>query len=156
MSPVPELKVEYAFTVRATLAPPIVIGNGPEGLRRFIPITGGSFAGPLLSGNVVAGSGDWQVVRGDGVLNADARYTLEAEDGTLIAVHNRGVRHAPPEIMEKLTRGESVPAGSYYFRTSASFEAPVGGRYEWVNRTVFVSTAEREPNLAVIHFYRLL
>jgi hypothetical protein len=156
MPEVPELKVEYAFTVRATLAPPIVIGKGPEGLRRFIPITGGAFAGPLLSGKVVAGSGDWQVVRADGALNVEARYTLETEDGTLIAVNNRGVRHASPDIMDKLMRGESVPAGSYYFRTAASFETAVGGQHDWVNRTLFVSTAEREPNLAVIHFYRLL
>jgi hypothetical protein len=156
MPEVPELKVEYAFTVRATLAPPIVIGKGPDGLRRFIPITGGAFAGPLLSGKVVEGSGDWQIVRADGVLNVEARYTLETEDGTLIAVNNRGLRHAPPDVMDKLMRGESVPAGSYYFRTAATFETPVGGSHDWVNRTVFVSTAEREPNLAVIHFYRLL
>jgi len=153
---VPDLKLEYAFTVRATLAPPVVIGNGPEGLRRFVPITGGTFAGPLLSGKVVPGSGDWQVVRADGALNVEARYTLEMQDGVLVAVNNRGIRHAPPDIMAKLTRGESVPAGSYYFRTSAMFEAPVGSPYEWVNRTVFVSTAEREPNAAVIHFFRLL
>ena len=152
----PELKLEYAFTVRASLADPVVIGHGPEGLRRFIPITGGTFAGPLLSGKVVAGSGDWQVVRADGALNVEARYTLEMPDGVLIAVHNRGIRHAAPEIMAKLSRGETVPPGSYYFRTSALFEAPLGSAYEWVNRSVFVATAEREPNTAIIHFFRLL
>jgi hypothetical protein len=153
---VPELKLEYAFTVRATLAAPVVIGNGPEGLRRFIPITGGTFEGPLLSGKVVPGSGDWQVVRADGALNVEARYTLETPDGVLIAVHNRGIRHAPADIMAKLARGEPVPPGSYYFRTTALFEAPVGSPHEWVNRSVFVSTAEREPNAAIVHFYRLL
>jgi hypothetical protein len=58
--------------------------------------------------------------------------------------------------MAKLTRGEAVPASSYYFRTSATFEAPLGSPHEWVNRTLFVATAEREPNAAIIHFFRLL
>ena len=152
----PTLKTEFAFTVRASVAPPIVIGNGPDGLRRFVPILGGTFTGPLLSGKVVAGGGDWQVVRGDGVLSADAKYTLETSDGVLIAVTNRGIRHAPPDIMAKLTRGEPVPADSYYFRTAAQFEAPVGGKYDWVNRVIFAATAEREPNAAIIHFFRIL
>ena len=153
---VPELKLEFAFTVRASLEAPLVIGNGPEGLRRFVPITGGTFAGPLLSGKVVPGSGDWQVVRADGVLNADARYTLEAQNGLRFSVHNRGIRHAPPDIMEKLTKGEPVPPTSYYFRTAALMEAPLGSELDYLNRTLFIATAEREPSTAVIHFFRLL
>jgi uncharacterized protein DUF3237 len=153
---VPELNVQFAFTVRASLDVPVVIGNGPEGLRRFVPITGGTFDGPLLSGKVVPGSGDWQVVRPDGVLKAEARYTLETPGGTLVAVTNRGIRQASPEVMERLTRGERVPANAYYFRTSATFEAPLGSECDWVNRTLFVATAEREPNTAIIHFFRVL
>jgi hypothetical protein len=152
----PELNLEFAFTVRASLASPIAVGQAPDGLRRFVPITGGTFAGPLLNGRVVPGSGDWQIVRSDGALNAEARYILETADGVLIAVNNRGVRHAPPDVMEKLNRGERVPASSYYFRTSATFEAPVGSAHEWVNRTLFVATAEREPATAIIHFFRVL
>jgi hypothetical protein len=138
------------------VAPPIVIGNAPEGLRRFVPILGGTFTGPLLSGKVVAGGGDWQVVRSDGVLAVEARYTLETSDGVLIAVTNCGIRHAPPDIMAKLTRGEPVPQDSYYFRTTAQFEAPLESNCEWVNRVVFAATAEREPDAAIIHFFRVL
>ena len=152
----PELNLEFAFTVRASLASPIAVGQAPDGLRRFVPITGGTFAGPLLQGKVVPGSGDWQIVRSDGALNAEARYILETQDGVLIAVNNRGVRHAAPDVMAKLNRGELVPPTSYYFRTSATFEAPVGSAHEWVNRTLFVATAEREPSTAIIHFFRVL
>jgi hypothetical protein len=152
----PEINLDFAFTVRASLAPPIVVGQAPDGLRRFVPITGGSFAGPLLNGKVVPGSGDWQIVRSDGALNAEARYILETDDGVRISVNNRGVRHAPPDVMAKLNNGELVPATSYYFRTSATFEAPVGSAHEWVNRTLFLATAEREPSTAVIHFFRVL
>ncbi len=156
MATQPELKTEYAFTARVAVSSPVTVGNGPEGLRRFIAIEGGPIAGPLLTGKVLAGSGDWQVVRADGVLNVEARYTIETNDGVLIACTNRGIRHASTEIMAKLMRGEPVPIDSYYFRTTAQFEAPVGSRYEWMNRAMFCGKAEREPNAAIIHFFRVL
>ncbi len=151
----PALKTEFAFTARVSVGPALVIGNGPEGLRRFIPILGGTFTGPLLSGKVLVGSGDWQVVRPDGVLALEARYTLETSDGVLIAVTNRGIRHGPPDVIAKLTRGEPVPPESYYFRTVAQFEAPVGSPHEWTNKVMFVATAERDAQWAVIHFFRV-
>lgn len=152
----PALETQFAFTARVAVAPPTSIGHGPEGLRRFVPILGGPASGPLFNGKVIAGSGDWQVVRDDGVLNVEARYTLESHDGVLIACTNRGIRHAPPEVMEKLMRGEPVPADSYYFRTSAQFEAPLGSAYEWMNRALFTGKAEREPSAAIVHFFRVL
>jgi hypothetical protein len=151
----PVLETEFAFTARVAVAPPITVGDGPEGLRRFVAIEGGPVAGPLFNGRVVPGSGDWQVVRADGVLKAEARYTLESHDGVLVACTNHGIRHAPPEIMASLMRGEPVPLDSYYFRTSAQFEAPIGSPYEWMNRTLFAGKAEREPSAAIIHFFRI-
>jgi hypothetical protein len=150
------LNTEFAFTARVAVAPPVVVGNGPTGLRRFVPILGGTFAGPLLNGKVLEGSGDWQVVRPDGVMDVEARYTLETTSGVLIAVTNRGIRHAPPDVMAKLMRGEPTPPDSYYFRTSAQFEAPLGSDCEWLNRAMFAGRAEREPNAAIVHFYRIL
>lgn len=152
----PVLQSEFAFTARVSVAEPIVIGTGPEGLRRYVPITGGTFDGPLLRGRVLSGGGDWQYVRSDGVLVAEARYTLETAEGVLVVITNRGLRHAPPDVMARLTRGERVPPGSYYFRTLAQFEAPVGSACDWVNRAVFAATAEREPDAAVVHFFRIL
>jgi hypothetical protein len=156
MSTQPELQTEFAFTARVSVSSPVTVGNGPEGLRRFVAIEGGTIIGPLLTGKVLAGSGDWQVVRADGVLNVEARYTIETSDGVLIACTNRGIRHASADIMAKLMRGEPVPIGSYYFRTTAQFEAPVGSSYEWMNRAMFSGKAEREPNAAIVHFFRVL
>src|ERR1044071_9834005 len=102
----PEPQTQYAFTARVKVAAPTTIGNGPEGLRRFVAIEGGPVEGPMFKGRVIAGSGDWQVIRGDGILNVEARYTLESHDGVLIACCNRGIRHAPPDIMAKLMDGE--------------------------------------------------
>jgi hypothetical protein len=156
MSNEPVLKTEFAFTARVAVAVPTTIGEGPEGLRRFVAIEGGPVSGPLLNGRVLPGSGDWQVVRPDGVLKVEARYTLETYDGVRIACTNRGIRHASADVMGKLMRGEPVPNDSYYFRTSAQFEAPLGSAYEWMNRAMFAGTAEREPDEAIIHFFRIL
>lgn len=94
-------------------------------------------------------------MRPDGVLEVLAKYMLKADDGTLILVDNRGVRHGPPEVMARMAKGEQVPGDAYYFRTSATFEAPAGSKYEWMNRAVFIGVAERQPDAAVIRFYKV-
>jgi hypothetical protein len=64
------------------------------------------------------------------------------------------MRHGPPEIIERITRGEPVPADSYYFRTTAEFEAPLGP-HEWLNKGLFLGLAERRPDAAVVRFHLL-
>ena len=104
-----DLPAEFLFELRAEVAAPLVVGPSSHGFRRVIPITGGSFHGPRLSGRVVPGGADWQFVRPDGVFELEARYTLEAQDGTLIQVVNHALRHGPPEVIERLLRGAAVP-----------------------------------------------
>ncbi len=40
----------WLYTCNATLGTPINVGAGPKGQRTVIPITGGTFAGPKISG----------------------------------------------------------------------------------------------------------
>jgi hypothetical protein len=155
-APSAEVRSRFAFEARVTVATPLVIGPATVGLRRVVPITGGVVAGPRLNGRVVPGGADWQFVRADGVLVVEAKYTLEAHDGVLIMVSNRGLRHGPPEVIEKLTRGEPVAADQYYFRTAAEFEAPADSDYAWLNRAIFVGVAERTASAAIIRFHELL
>lgn len=149
------LSGDYMFTANVGVAAPMVMGQGPDGLRRFIPITGGSVSGPAFSGKVLEGSGDWQIIRSDGVISLEARYTLESADGVRIAITNRGLRDASPAVTERMMRGDPVAAGEYYFRTVAQIEAPVGSKYEWMNRRLFIGVAERKADAAIVHFYRL-
>lgn len=151
----PTVEAEFAFEARVTVAKPLVVGESSYGLRRVVPITGGQFAGPDIKGRIVPGGADWQFVRPDGVIDIHARYTLETDDGVLIMVDTSGMRHAPVAVMERLSKGLSVPSSEYYFRTVARFEAPRGGRYEWLNRAVFVGVAERRPDAAVIRFHKI-
>ncbi len=74
------------------------LGDTPLGRRRIIGITGGQFFGERLSGRVLPGGADWQVIRGDGVADLDARYTLETSDGALIYVRNKGIGTARPRF----------------------------------------------------------
>lgn len=41
----------FLYSLNCTLGPTINVGSGPHGTRNVIPITGGTFAGPKLSGN---------------------------------------------------------------------------------------------------------
>src|SRR6266571_773565 len=116
------LRLQPLLRAEITLAPAQELGDTPHGRRRIIPITGGSFRGERLSGRVLAGGADWQVIRADGVADLDARYTLETADGALIYVRNHGYRHGPADILKKLSLGEEVDPSQYYMRTTPLFE----------------------------------
>jgi hypothetical protein len=140
--------------LHARLGEMVVIGESPEGLRRMIPIVDGTFDGPNVRGEVLGGGADWQYVRSDGVTIAEAVYLLKANDGTLIQIRNRGVRHGPPEVIQRLTEGEYVDPSEYYFRASPTFLVSPGP-YDWLNRGVFVATGARYAREIELWFYRV-
>jgi Protein of unknown function (DUF3237) len=144
----------YAFEVRAEVAPPIEIGRTPRGTRRVVPIVGGTFEGGELKGRILAGGADWQLIDEDGFTQLDSRYTLETDAGDVIAVRNRGVRHAPPEVMARLLAGESVDPSLVYFATTPTFEtaAPHLG---WLTRSMFVGIGQRQPSSVLIQFWKI-
>ena len=151
----PKLQSEFVFEARVNVDKPLVISDGPHGLRRIVPISGGTVSGPKLNGTVVPGGADWQFVRADGTLQIEAKYTLKADDGTLIMITNRGYRRGPKEVIERLAKGVQVDPALYYFRTSAELEAPVGSKYAWLNNSVFVGVAERQASAAIIRFFEI-
>src|ERR1700734_2871004 len=99
--------------LEVVVASPQKIGAVPHGMRVTAPITDGHFEGPRLRGRVLAGGGDWTLLRGDGVLELDLRITLETDDGALIHLASFGLRHGPPEVLAALARGESVDPAAY-------------------------------------------
>jgi hypothetical protein len=150
------LASEFAFEASVMVDPPLSLGNGPHGVRRIVPITGGTVTGPRLQGKVLPGGADWQFVRpADDVLEIEAKYTLETHDGVRIMVTNRGFRRGPKEVIDRLARGEQVDPSLYYFRTSAQFEVATDSPYAWLNQSVFVGVAERKANAAIIRFFEI-
>jgi hypothetical protein len=148
------LRLESLLKADITLAAPQELGEGPHGRRRIINITGGTFRGERLSGKVLPGGADWQVIRGDGVADLDARYTLETSDGALIYVRNHGYRHGPPEVLKKLAAGEDVDPALYYMRTAPLFETG-DSRYAWLNRLICVGTGARKKSSVHLEIFEV-
>ena len=143
------------FRLRAQVAPPQITPAGPLGERRFIPVTGGTFAGERLSGTLLGGGADCQLGRADGVAELDVRVTLRCDDGAIILMKGLGMRHGPPEVMARVAAGEAVDPAAYYFRETMLFEAPPG-RHAWLNRIIGVGKGERRPDAVIIDAYEIL
>ena len=103
---------------------------------------------------LLQGGADWQFDRPDGVTELEALYLLRTQDGAHIQVHNRGLRHGPAEVMSRLRAGAAVAPEEYYFRATPSFSAPAG-RYEWLNRSLFLCTGARYADAVRLWMYRV-
>jgi hypothetical protein len=142
------------FTIHAELAPMLHFGRTPYGERRVIGILGGSVRGPKLNGRVLPGGADWQIVRGDGAADIQARYTIESEAGARILVSSEGLRHGPPAVMEALARGDNVDPSLYYFRTVMRFET-ANPSVDWLNRILALARGQREANAVRLDVYEV-
>ena len=132
------------------------IGAVPHGTRRTAPLSGGTFEGPRLRGTIMSGgSADWQLLRSDGVLEMDLRFTLRTDDGALISMSSFGLRHGPPEVIAAIGRGETVDPSTYYFRTMPRFET-AHPAYSFLNRLIAAATAERRPEGPIYTIHEVL
>ena len=137
------LKPLFELTVRVGEA--LVTPGGPYGTRRYIPVTGGAFTGERLSGRVLPGGADCQLIRPDGVAELDARITLQLADGSNVLMRGLGLRHGPAALLRRIAAGVTVPASDSYFRQALLFEAPEGP-LGWLNRMVALGQGERRPD----------
>lgn len=146
--------LEFVFEIRARIAAVLRAGPGASGERQHIAITGGTVVGPRLNGSILPGGSDWPLTRADGATVIDAHYTVRADDGALIYVHNQGLRVSSAEALERLRRGEPVPAHEMYFRSAPVFDAPAGP-HGWLTRRLFVATIERAGATVCIRVFML-
>jgi hypothetical protein len=130
------------FTAEVALGAPIELGRDAKGVRRLIPILSGRFTGERMSGEILPGGADWQLVRDDGVAEIEARYGFRTDDGALVSVTSSGFRHGPPQVLAAIAAGEQVDPASYYFRTRLTF-APGRDDYAWLGRMVALAAAAR-------------
>ncbi len=150
------IRTDYVMTVSLEVTDPIAdLGEVPWGRRRIAKVAGGRFRGPSIEGIVHGGGGDWLMLRRDGVLQLDVRVTLETNDGALIFMSYRGLRHGSPEAMERMNRGEPVDPSEVYFRTAPVFET-ASDSYGWMNRSLFVGSGRRLPEGPVYDIHRVL
>jgi hypothetical protein len=145
-------QLQFVLELNVSIGALLDLGTGSSGSRRTVAITGGTFAGPELSGRVLPGGADWQRVEEDGLTIIDARYVIETEDGVRIEVRNQGIRRGPGDLMARINAGEAVSPDAYYFRTTPRFYPP-SGRYDWLRRAVFVGVGERYADRVVIRVW---
>ena len=138
--------LRFAFAIKAKVAPIQDLGQTARGHRRIIDILGGEVHGPRLTGEILPGGADWQIVRPDGTIEVVARYTIRSSTGALIYVQNEGLR---------MSKGERVPFDSYHFRTAPRFET-ADPSLQWLQRATFVGVAARTPDRVVIGFHEVL
>lgn len=128
---------EFAYEAEVDVAPRQNLGASALGERFIVPILGGRFEGPRLRGLVLPGGADRQLLRPDGIKELDALYEMQADDGTVITVHNR-----------VLIDDTVQPAR--YARSVVRLRAPAGP-HEWLNRRVFVGTLQSlQPERAAV------
>lgn len=122
--------LEFVLQLRVTLGETYAINNTQHGRRVVIPITGGTFEGPLLKGTILNGGADYQLASADGMrTELEAIYSIKTDDGIYIHVRNRGII-----ANEKGENGQP----SFYFKAAPQFEAPADSKYGWLNNAIFV------------------
>lgn len=150
------IQMRHLFTLTAQVGHIVELGTTPNGGRRIANVTGGTFKGERLSGTIQAApAGDWLLVRPDGATVLDVRVTLETDDRQLIYMTYRGLRHGPPDVMARLSRGEQVDPASYYFRTTPVFETG-SPKYDWLNRIISIATGRREATGPIYEVFEVL
>lgn len=148
-------RLEHLCDLEVTVSAPIEAGDGPFGLRRVIPITGGTVRGPAMRGRVLNAGADFQIVTGGGTTaHLDARYLIELDDGTRIFVQNTALRHASLEDATRLRRGEPVDPARVYFRCQPRFESG-DPRWAWLHDRQFIGRGARAPDAVHLSFWQV-
>jgi hypothetical protein len=146
--------LSFVFEIHAEVAAPLSSGPGANGERRHIQITGGRLSGPALNGSILPGGSDWLWQRPDGTAEINAHYTVRLDDGTLVYVRNRGLRHAEPAVVARMRAGEAVAPSDFYFRTAPVFDV-ADGPHDWLRNRLFVGDARPSPGCVRIAVFRV-
>ncbi|MBE6340453.1 MAG: DUF3237 domain-containing protein [Bacteroidales bacterium] len=126
----PEL--EYVMELKVTCDAAFSCGKTSRGERVVIPITGGTFEGPQIKGEVLSGGADYQYVDAEhGCNEVEAIYCIRTDDGVNIHIRNCGL----------IVTGKDADGNpQFYFRTAPKFEAPYDSKYNFLNNAIFVCT----------------
>lgn len=145
-----DFKTELMWEAKVKIANMINVGDSKRGVRRVIPITGGTFSGPKIQGVVLPGGEDWQLVRPDGDTELSARYLLKTNDGFVIQVLNNALIHT-----DNTTH-------AFYCKSVIDLEAPRDSPYDYLNHAIYVGTLTMpqlkpgEDPYVIIGVYKLL
>jgi len=145
-----DFKTEFMWEAKVKIANMMTVGESKRGVRRVIPITGGTFSGPQIKGEILSGGEDCQLVRNDGDTELNARYLLKTDDGFVIQVINNALIHSDTKTK------------AFYCKSVLDLEAPTNSPYDYLNHAIFIGTLKMpelkpgEEPYVVIGVYKLL
>jgi hypothetical protein len=151
----PALSTKFVFTITANIGSVVSAGDIGHGVRRIVPIIGGDVRGDDISGKVCAFGADFKIIRPNELIELEAKYAFETDDGAVIYVENRGIRFGPVELLQRLKRGEAVDPALIYFRTVPKFETG-SEKYRWLMEYLFIGSAARHADRVVIDVHQVL
>src|SRR5271154_1714110 len=151
----PVLSTKYVFTITAHIGGVTSAGEIGHGVRRIIPVIGGEGRGADINGKICAFGADYQIIRPNELIELEAKYAFETDDGAVVYVENRGIRFGPIDLLQKLKRGEPVDPKLIYFRTVPRFETGAT-KYRWLMEHLFVASAARHADRVVIDVHQVL
>jgi hypothetical protein len=111
-------------------------------------------SGPLLSGRVLPGGADSQLIRTETETVAEARYVIETDEGERVYVENTGLRTGSAEDIARLRQDLPVDPARIYFRSTPRFETSAP-RLAVLTSHVFVGSGVRHPTGVVFDFFRV-
>ena len=149
------VRTQPLFVMHLKVRPLVMVGATPGIDRRIGLVSGGSFNGERLSGQVIDGGSDWQAVRADGSTTLDVRLVLKTDDDAVIVMTYGGVRHGPADVIARMEGGEAVDPASYYFRVNPTFET-AAATYDWLNRILAVGIGHRQPDGPIYSVFEVL
>jgi hypothetical protein len=151
----PQLETKYVFTITVDIGGVTSAGEIGHGVRRIIPITGGTVKGADVNGMVCPFGADFQIIRPNELIELEAKYAFETDDGAIVYVENKGLRFGPVDLLQKLKRGEPVDPKLIYFRTVPKFETG-SEKYRWLMENLFIGSAARYADRVVIDVHQVL
>lgn len=138
-----QLDAEHLFTMTLTTGDNrnALIRGGPAGTRIIAEVTGGTFAGPRVSGTVIGPGGDWVQARADRTLRLDVRLLLVTEDNESILMTYNGI-------------GVPQDDGTTKLRTAPTFETGAEA-YAWLNNVQAVGIGSAAAGVVTYEVYGL-
>lgn len=125
--PVPERGV-FVFELAMKLDAVHVVGKTPYGQRKVNVIQGGTVTGDKVSGVVMSGGLDFELVLSNGVMEVEQVLVLKTSDGKYIHMRSPGVAAAAGDV-----------------RLVPIIEAPNNSSHSWMNSGRFVGRRSVDP-----------
>jgi hypothetical protein len=132
------VKLQPLLKMHATLRDSVAVGQGPYGNRMIADISGGTFEGERLRGEVLPSGADWVTFDADGVGHLDVRATLRTDDGVNLYLQYFGIVIFNDKANASLAGEKEAEFGDTYFVTQPRFETG-DARYKWLNRIAVVA-----------------